>query len=359
MILIDGFHAGTGRGVGNYVDNIMFQLEKSVKISKTVTVVVRRNQFSQAHNFHNVRIIMVPSFPFPIWENIVIPLFCWFLRPSILHSPCNSSPLVPIFSKRFLTLHDVIFLHGAHKVLPSKSLYQRIGRLYLKINLKILSRFYSKIFTVSDFSRNEIINELPVLPERVVRIYEGAGSDLKGDDDVFRKKNTVIHFGSDDPRKNTLNTVRAFQRSEMARNGFKLIVIGSCDQKGFINEIDDCAIKNVEFKGFVSKSELVKFANSAFCLCYCSTYEGFGMPIIEFQEIGVPVITSASTSCSEVCGDGGILVDPMNIKAITLAMDSLFLDSDLYQDTVTAGYKNIGRFSWKKCTSELVGFYER
>jgi glycosyltransferase involved in cell wall biosynthesis len=194
MILIDGFHAGTGRGVGNYVDNIMFQLEKSVKISKTVTVVVRRNQFSQAHNFHNVRIIMVPSFPFPIWENIVIPLFCWFLRPSILHSPCNSSPLVPIFSKRFLTLHDVIFLHGTHKVLPSKSLYQRIGRLYLKINLKILSRFYSKIFTVSDFSRNEIINELPVLPERVVRIYEGAGSDLKGGGDVFRKKNTVIHF---------------------------------------------------------------------------------------------------------------------------------------------------------------------
>jgi|TARA_B110000908_G_C10242989_1_gene447109 glycosyltransferase involved in cell wall biosynthesis len=359
MILIDGFHAGTGRGVGNYVDNILFQMENSIKTSKRVTVVVRRNQFSKEHNFHNIKIIMVPSFPFPIWENIVIPLFCWFLRPSILHSPCNSSPLVPIFSRRFLTLHDVIFLHGKDKVKPSKSLYQRIGRLYLKINLTILSRFYFKIFTVSDFSRNEIISKLPVLPERVVRIYEGAGSDLKDSSGVFQQDNTVIHFGSDDPRKNTLNTVKAFQRSEMARNGFKLIVIGSCDQKFLINEMDDSAIKNVDFKGFVSKSELVKYANSAFCLCYCSIYEGFGMPIIEFQEIGVPVITSDTTSCSEVCGDGGILVDPMNINSITHALDSLFLDRDLYQATITAGYKNIRRFSWEKCTSELVGFYER
>jgi glycosyltransferase involved in cell wall biosynthesis len=145
----------------------------------------------------------------------------------------------------------------------------------------------------------------------------------------------------------------------MARNGFKLIVIGSCDQKFLINEMDDSAIKNVDFKGFVSKSELVKYANSAFCLCYCSIYEGFGMPIIEFQEIGVPVITSDTTSCSEVCGDGGILVDPMNINSITHALDSLFLDRDLYQATITAGYKNIRRFSWEKCTSELVGFYER
>ncbi len=359
MILIDGFHAGTGRGVGNYVDNIIYRMEDSIKISKKITIIVRKNQFKQSQNFHKIRIIMLPSFPFPVWENIVIPLFCWFLRPTILHSPCNSSPLVPIFSRRFLTLHDVIFLHGKDKVKPSKSIYQRVGRLYLKINLKILFRFYSKIFTVSDFSRNEIINKLPIMPDRVIRIYEGAGSELKEQRRTFKKEKIVIHFGSDDPRKNTLNTIKAFQRSEMAKNDFKLIVIGSCDQNFILSKVDDFCKEKIHFKGFVSTSELVGYANSSFCLCYCSLYEGFGMPIIEFQEIGVPVITSNSTSCSEICGNGGILVDPMNIASITFALDSLWTDRDLYQKTVTAGYKNIHRFSWQKCTSELVRFYER
>ena len=116
---------------------------------------------------------------------------------------------------------------------------------------------------------------------------------------------------------------------------------------------------NVKFMGFISKSNLIKLANSSFCLCYCSTYEGFGMPIIEFQEIGVPVLTSNSTSCAEVCSDGGLLVDPDNSDAISSALDTLYADTDLYRSIVAAGYKNIERFSWEKCALELIEFYEK
>lgn len=358
MILIDGFHSGTGRGVGNYLDNILREFDQNDEVNKKIILLVRRGKDSENLTLKNIKVIRAPKFPFPIWENILIPLYCWALRPTILHSPCNSGPLLPTFTKRILTLHDVIFLHDKQKVEPSKDLYQRIGRIYLKINVRLLANFYYKILTVSDFSRHEIISELNVSPEKVFRIYEGSGSSLFTEKKKRTSEKYIIHFGSDDPRKNTLSTIAAFKKSLIALNGFRLKVVGDCNVNSIKKALNDYELNGVDFLGFISKDQLKEIANNSFCLCYCSTYEGFGMPIIEFQEIGIPVITSNKTSCKEICGEGGILVDPFSTNSITRALDSLYRSKGLKEDLVHAGYENIRRFSWKDCAQEIKMHYE-
>jgi glycosyltransferase involved in cell wall biosynthesis len=357
VIIIDGFHAGTGRGVGNYVDNLLCQLDSLPKIAQQIIVVVRRKQRHKIPLVPNLKVLVFPSLPFPLWENILIPILCWILRPSILHSPCNSGPLVPVFTKRFLTLHDIIFMHGPDKVIPPSNLYQRIGRLYLRFNLKILCRVYDHIFTVSDFSRSEIVNLLPIDPSRVTRIYEGAGTkfqiDLKADDE----KKIVLHFGSDDPRKNTIRSVEAFLGSELPKYGYKLVVVGSCNVSRIASSVDIQVEKFVEFRGFVSVEDLRDLSVRSLCLLYCSTYEGFGMPIVEFQEIGVPVITSRTTSCAEICGDGGILVDPVDTASIVNALNEIHFNETLRADVIAKGKINSAKFSWEKCVVELASYY--
>lgn len=357
MVLIDGFHAGTGRGVGNFVDNLLRQLDGLPNTSPKICVAVRRKQLHKIPRVPNLKLYVLPSLPFPAWENILIPLLCWILRPSILHSPCNSGPLVPLFTRRFLTLHDIIFMHGRDKVKTPTSLYQRIGRCYLRLNVKILCRRYHQIFTVSDFSRSEIVEFLPVDPNRVVRIYEGAGTNFRINTRPDSEKKIVLHFGSDDPRKNTVRSVEAFMESELPKCGYKLVVMGACKRAQIAAPIDLQVTGVVEFRGFTPAGELGNLLGDTLCLLYCSQYEGFGMPIVEFQEAGVPVITSNTTSCAEVCADGGVLVDPNDTRSIANALNDLHFNEDFRLDLIRKGKINANKFSWRKCAEELVTYY--
>jgi glycosyltransferase involved in cell wall biosynthesis len=353
-IIIDAFHAGTGRGVGNYVDNILSELDKSYSGADNIIAVVRKGNV-KTDKYLNIKLIIMPPIPFPIWENVLIPILCWIIRPKILHSPCNSGPLIPIFSNRLLTLHDVIFMHNRDKVEPSKNLYQRFGRLYLKLNIKLLSRWYKYIFTVSNFSRKEIVSLFPAVSNKVVRIYEGAGSNYGSKVTKKNMNKIVLHFGSDDPRKNTLRTIKAFTRSGLAEYGYTLVVIGSVN-------VSDLNIRDTDFivfKGFLDSKELARLAKKSFCLLYCSLYEGFGMPIIEFQKIGIPVITSNTTSCVEICGQGGILVDPLNIENISTALTRLHSEKGLTDTLINNGFVNSSRYSWESCVLELSKFYDQ
>lgn len=85
-----------------------------------------------------------------------------------------------------------------------------------------------------------------------------------------------------------------------------------------------------------------------------SLYEGFGLPVIEAQSVGVPVITSNTSSLPEVAGEGALLVDPLSSESIATAMETLVRDPGKRADIIEKATQNATRFEWLVCAEKIA-----
>ena len=115
----------------------------------------------------------------------------------------------------------------------------------------------------------------------------------------------------------------------------------------------------VRYLGYTSDAQLRYLYHSASALVFPSIYEGFGLPIIEAQAVGVPVVTSNLSCMPEVAGGAALLVDPFDVDAISGALEQVMLDEDLRQKLKTDGLKNAGKYSWDKTAEKTLDVYSR
>jgi glycosyltransferase involved in cell wall biosynthesis len=110
----------------------------------------------------------------------------------------------------------------------------------------------------------------------------------------------------------------------------------------------------VQLTGRVSDAELVQLYAAAQACAYVPYFEGFGIPIVEAQASGCPVITSNTSSMPEVAGpNGALLVDPFDVADITEALIQLDTDPSLRQRLIAGGLENVQRFSWNQSADQL------
>lgn len=112
-----------------------------------------------------------------------------------------------------------------------------------------------------------------------------------------------------------------------------------------------------EKSGYLSNDELRHLYNKAFFLSYCSDYEGFGIPPIEAQACGCPVVCQKKSSIPEVVQDSGVYIDPQNMVESIEKIKELY-NKEYYAEIVQRGLENVKRFSWEKCKSEVLSFYK-
>ena len=110
----------------------------------------------------------------------------------------------------------------------------------------------------------------------------------------------------------------------------------------------------VKFLGYIDEGEKRRLLAEAEIFLFPTFYEGFGLPILEAQAAGVPVITSNVTSNPEIAGTGAILVDPYNTNEIADAIKELLTNKELRKQKIKLGYENVKRFSWKETARETL-----
>ena len=107
--------------------------------------------------------------------------------------------------------------------------------------------------------------------------------------------------------------------------------------------------------GYVSEEEKWELLRNAEGFLFPSLYEGFGLPVLEAQAVGVPVLTSNVSSLPEISGTNSvILVDPLNVEDIATGIEKLALDRDFRSAIIESGLRNAARFSWKKCSKGIA-----
>ena len=276
--------------------------------------------------------------------------------PDLLFVPAHVLP--PILPTRsIVTMHDVAFM-----VLPEA--YSPHGNLYLRADARLAVRRASRILTVSEFSKSEITRWFGADPSRIsvtplgfdtanfrrVPQDETAGATTKyGVNGPY-----FIFVGRLERKKNLGGLLRAFREYKKLRpnDAHQLVLVGKRG-RGYAHEMREfvgSALMNfIHELGYVAEQDIAGLYSGATALVFPSSYEGFGLPVLESWACGTPVITANTTSLPEVAGDAALLVDQTNAGEIAHAMARLSNDIALRERMIAAGTERLKNFSWETC----------
>ncbi len=262
----------------------------------------------------------------------------------VFWSPHYNVPLIPIKAKkRLTTIHDLnhIALNASLNI---------IERVYAKFVMKRAIRLADSIITVSNFSASEI-DKYYREREKVNLIYNGVNVEnftVKNElTENNLPENYLLYVGNVKPHKNIKGIIKSFKLYKKTyKDDLSLVIVGK--KEGLLNPEDIIEDKNIFFFESVSFSELMIIYRNAKILLFLSFYEGFGLPILEAQASGIPVICSNSSSLLEVSDGSCIEVNPNSHKEIAHKINDLLIDSSLYSSFVEKGFENIKKFSWDK-----------
>lgn len=207
------------------------------------------------------------------------------------------------------------------------------------------------ITVISEYTRQVLLKEVPIRPEKVVVIHNCVSPSITYHPKPFNTHKPVIFHVGTAHNKNLERLIEALQGFDI-----KLLILGHLrdHQKALLQQyqIDYENRFNLPF------SEVVELYRQADLVSFVSLYEGFGMPIIEAQATGRPVITSNRTSMPEVAGDGALIIDPEDVEQIRQAVRQVIADEQLRTELIRKGLKNAERFSPTAVAARYTLLYE-
>ncbi len=233
------------------------------------------------------------------------------------------------------------------------------SRLWYKVlNPRCEIKTSAALIAVSEFTKRELGEIYKVPGEKVTVISEAVPGVLapvldEAELQRVREKYTLpdrffLTFSTLEPRKNLESVMKAFSifQKKQPLETYRLVLAGRQDckmfGKVFLQEHPD-----ILTAGFVEDGDKAALYTLARGLVFVSTYEGFGLPILEAMACGTPVISSACASMPEVVGEAGIIVDPYDTEKIADAMERLTLD-EIRSEYREKGFERVKEFSWKK-----------
>lgn len=314
--------------------------------------------FSPTFNENNVELVHMP-------HTNPIKRLCWQLpllqrkyRLDILHNQYILP--IPSYSTGILTIHDILF-----------ESHPQFFKFLFKFRSSILVRLSAwraqHIFTISDFSKREIISRYGIRPDNITMIYCGVDRTrfFLGEAGIgiiesrgLVSKSYLLSVGRLEPRKNHVTLLRAYAKLQYVE--LPLVIVGQPDFKfdEVFQVIRDLHLENrVRILSDVKDEELPAFYRHAKLFVYPSWAEGFGMPPLEAMASGVPVISSDSTSIPEVIGEAGVLVDPGDVDALAEAINHLLSDQVFYSDKQQRGLEQVEAFQWSAAAKKVRAVY--
>lgn len=264
---------------------------------------------------------------------------------------------------RVTVLHDLAFEHFPLDVgLPE--------RKYYHFFVPRFARASARLVAVSEATKADLVRTYGVAPEKITVAYN-APAELFQPQPAAEQAATRRRFsqgqpyflfvGALQPRKNLGNLLRAFDAFKAAGGpavtAAQLLIVGrKAWRAGPIldayRQMRHAAA--VHFTGRVADAELANLYAAALATVYVPYFEGFGIPIVEAQASGCPVLTANVSSMPEVAGPGGaLLVDPHDAASIAAGLARLWYEAELRQQLVTQGHANLRRFSWARSAEVL------
>ena len=286
-------------------------------------------------------------------------------RLHVFHGPANTVPLA--YPKRsVITLHDLaIYRHP--EWFPSQVFSTR-----LLVPQSV--RKAKHIIAVSKATKGDLQELFNVPSKKISVIPEAASTELLELNDRLhdvRKKyklpgRYLLFVGTIEPRKNLQVLLEAWARLQQMRpeavKDTQLVLAGGV---GYLGEPIIALIKKMKLNetvrhiGYVSHNHKILLMQQAAGFIFPTLYEGFGLPVLEAMQLGVPVITTNTSSIPEVTGSAALLVEPSDVEDIAQAMKRVLTDPKQSKRMVTAGLVQAKKFSWQKTAEQTLAVYQK
>ncbi|QGW75238.1 glycosyltransferase [Pseudomonas alkylphenolica] len=279
-----------------------------------------------------------------LWYQLILPRQLKRDALNVFWSPRHHLPLfMPSSQRAVVTIHDLTWKRFPETM---KRLQYWSERLQMPHSLRKAAR----IITISNSSRTDLARYFPDTRAKVRVIPCGATRLEAGDCTRALPQQYLLFVGTPEPRKNIRRLLEAYaQLPAGLRSAYPLVMAGG---HGWMVDLDQLVEQlgiraDVIALGAVSAGELGYLYSKAKLLLMPSLYEGFGLPILEAFQFGVPAVTSNCSSMPEVAGGGGCLVDPLHVASIRAGIERLLTDRSAYAECVAQIAEQLAHYDWK------------
>lgn len=314
----------------------------------------------------------------PLLFDLAAARFHTFGRLTTVHMPNPPSvmhwtypvPLRMAGARNIYTLHDLVPLKLPHTTRDDKAYYRKL--------ITAILHTADHIATVSEASRNDILDMFGVDPNRLTNTYQSSplppavAACAEAEDHAMIQsvfglppRGFFLFFGAADPKKNLGRIVDAYLAS---RTDKPLVVVSSRDW-GMAEAVGGLGQGGTVYGRkpeqqivqlrYLPRDMLFRLIRSARAVLFPSLYEGFGLPALEAIQLGTPVIGSNTSSVPEVVGGGGLLVDPYDTTAIAAAIRAIDGDDALAARLAAAGLAHARQFSDEAFAARIAGLYSK
>lgn len=281
-----------------------------------------------------------------VWEQVDLPIYA---GGELLFSPANIGPFH--YHNQVVTFHDA-------SVFAVPEAYSRSFRTKYMFVFRQLAQRARRILTVSDFSRQELAHYLNVSPERFTVTLNGSNhlDYIERDTEILKRnhleKNSYLFIVASQSRHKNLHNV--FEALKLIKTDFKVVAAGGSFKRVFQESGNGLYPANVQFLGYINDRELKALYENALGFIFPSTYEGFGLPVLEAMRCGCPVLCSKAASMPEVAGEAALYFDPHQIDDIARAFDDFLSAPQLHEQLRATGREQAARFEWSKTARQTL-----
>lgn len=269
------------------------------------------------------------------------------------HAVLGQYTAVPLSPPSVLAIHDLSPLDSR----AAEWLSTRF-RLRFRASVGLSVRTASIVLAPSEFTRRQILEKYPVTADHVrvaaIAIDGELAALLKTGPRVRPVVPVVLSVGNVVPRKNVITVARAVRRLRAQGLAVHYRIVGQLDHNGGAVERQlRRVLPDVEITGYVTQRQLARYYLSASLLAYPSLFEGYGLPIVEAMQAGLPVVCSSSTSLPEIAADACAVLPALDVDAWAACIERLITDGAAWRRSQRRGRARAGEFDWR-ATARVV-----
>jgi glycosyltransferase involved in cell wall biosynthesis len=271
--------------------------------------------------------------------------------------------------RRIVTCHDLIPL-----VLAKDYLSSLPGSRWLQ-RARDLARYKTatRVIAISAATRRDLIEQLGVAPERIDVVHHGVDQERfspraePGERELLQKTLAIsdpylLYLGAGDVRKNLPLFIRAYARSGVAKD-VSLVFAGplSMRQRELLRREASRAgvAARVQLLGYTDEKHVAPLYRQCLAHVFPSSYEGFGLTVLEAMACGAPTLTTAFSSLGEVAGDAALTLTELEVEPFARQLEHLVSDAALRADLRERGLAHAQTFTWQRCAAQTLACYER
>ena len=379
-IVIDARLYGSRHGgLGRYIQQLVLQLPL---LDPSITWLLLMGDQARADYIadigtipSNATIVHAPWRWYTLAEQIYLPRLIRQLKPDLTHYPHFN---VPLFASRpfVVTIHDLIIHHfPSSRATTLPSLVYGVKLLAYRLIMRQAVRRSRRVIVPTKFVAADIYQQYPRINKNKIAVtYEGSADGLYHRDEGNGGGGTqsiaslpsgihqpyLLYVGSAYPHKDVMTALRAF--AELRRQGVVQTFVHVWRPDEFLTRLQKQArqeglVDGVVWTGYAPDKQLVALYQNASAYVFSSLYEGFGLPPLEAQGYGCPVIAARASCLPEVLGDSAAWFEPGNVKQLIQVVQAVIQDPNLRQNLIHQGNQNWPRFNWDNTVRETMAQY--